>query len=457
LRPDGWRLSTTARLALLSTLLVFLSNLAVLGILYGQLRDDALARLRDQVTAQANDLEAAWRDGGQASLLRAIADLRESDDPALVIGAYDAAGRPLAVIGAPRVEREARPFGIAPLGGRLDHRARETAYEVRRLGQLRLFSGRLVDDSQQMQRTLERAVLLSAVLSIALGVLGSLVIIFYVTRRLRVIASVVDAVGAGNLQHRATVVSGGDAFDGLAIRVNTMLDRIQRLLDELRLMTDGFAHDLRSPLARLRAKVERAADEADTPAAATAMEAALVETDLLMRMLTTLLQISRAEALRGRTELPMIAPGSILEELADLYEPLAQEADVALAVRIDGGIAPMALNRELLSQAVSNLIDNALRYGGGAILLRLDRRQAEGRSWAAMSVEDDGPGIPPERHEQALRRFGKLDSARSGPGAGLGLALVEAVARLHGGRLMLDDVAPGLAARILLPVERPDS
>lgn len=447
-RPEGWwRLSTTARLALLSTLLVFLSNLVVLGVLYDQLRDDALGRLKDQVTAQANDLEAAWRDGGRAALASGIADLRESDDPALVVGAYDGTGAAFAAVGAPPRRAEAHPFGIAALDGR----QRETAYEVRRLGDIRLFTGRLVDDRQQMQRTLERAVVLSALLSILLGALGSFVIIFYVSRRLRVIASAVDIVGRGNLGHRAPVISGGDAFDGLAERVNMMLDRIERLLDELRLMTDGFAHDLRSPLARLRAKVDRAAAEADNPAAASAMDAALAETDLLMRMLTTLLQIARAEALRGPTDMPPIAPASILIELADLYEPLAQDADVALTVAIDAEVPPMAINRELLSQAVSNLIDNALRYGGDAIILRLDRRMADGAAWAVMSVEDNGPGIPPEQREAALRRFGKLDSARSGPGAGLGLALVDAVARQHRGRFRLESAEPGLAARILLP------
>jgi signal transduction histidine kinase len=198
-------------------------------------------------------------------------------------------------------------------------------------------------------------------------------------------------------------------------------------------------------------KVERATAEADTPAAAAAMDAALTETDLLMRMLTTLLQIARAEALRGQADLPRIAPASILAELADLYEPLAQDADIALDLAVDQQVPPLPLNRELLSQAISNLIDNALRYGGGAILLRLDRRESSGVAYVRLSVEDNGPGIPADQHGQALRRFGKLDTARSGPGAGLGLALVDAVAGLHGGRLLLEDNHPGLAARILLP------
>lgn len=441
---------------MLTTALVFLCNLGVLGLLYGQLRDDALARLRDQVAAQANDLEAAWRDDGRAGLTRAIADMRASGDAALVVAAYDGARAPFAQVGTVPVRVEPARFAIAALGGRMDDQARDTGYEVRRVDRdMLILSGRLIDDRQQMQHALERALLWSALLSILLGGAGALVIVVYVSRRLRVIAAAVDRVSAGDIRQRAAIVSGGtDAFDGLAQRVNMMLDRIERLLDELRLMTDGFAHDLRSPLARLRAKVERAAEEADAPAAVAAMDAALLETDLLMRMLTTLLQIGRAEALADQGDLERIVPSSILEELADLYEPLAQDAGVALSVTADADVPPMPLNRKMLSQALSNLIDNALRYGGTKIVLRLGVHETSDGRRIALAVEDNGPGIAPDQRSQALRRFGKLDSARSGPGAGLGLALVQAVARLHGGHLALEDNSPGLAALIFLPMRQ---
>lgn len=457
MRPEAGvariRLSTTARLALLTALLIFLSNLVVLGLLYDQLRDDALTDLRVQVSAQTQDLEAAWKAGGEAALVLAIRDLASGDDPALVVAASNASGRTLARAGpAPSVPAPSVPaprgFSIARIGSE----ARETGFEVRRLGSLRLLSGRIVDERQQTQRALERGLAMAAVLAALIGAIGSFVIVTYVSRRLRGLAGVVDKVAAGNLGERAAILSGGDAFDALAERVNMMLDRIERLLGELRLITDGFAHDLRSPLARLRTKVERALVEADSPAAGAAMEAALAEADLLMRMLATLLQISRAESPRSTVDFPLIPPATILAELADLYEPVAQDKGVTLLLALDESVPAQQLDREMLSQALSNLIDNALRYGGDRITLRLDRRPVDGAPGIALSIEDNGPGIPPERHDEARRRFGRLDAARSQPGAGLGLALVEATARLHRGYLLLDDAEPGLAARLVMPV-----
>jgi signal transduction histidine kinase len=452
MRPEAGiariRLSTTARLALLTALLIFLSNLVVLGLLYDQLRDDALTDLRVQVGAQTQDLEAAWKAGGEDALVLAIKDLASGDDPALVVAASDASGRTLARAGPAPFVPAPRGFSIARIGSE----ARETGFEVRRLGSLRLLSGRIVDERQQTQRALERGLAMAAVLAALIGAIGSFVIVTYVSRRLRGLTAVVDKVAAGNLGERAAILSGGDAFDALAERVNMMLDRIERLLGELRLMTDGFAHDLRSPLARLRTKVERALEEADSPAAGAAMEAALAEADLLMRMLATLLQISRAESPRSTADFPLIAPATILAELADLYEPVAQDKGVTMLLALDESVPAQRLDREMLSQALSNLIDNALRYGGDRITLRLDRRPVDGAPGIALSIEDNGPGIPAERHDEARRRFGRLDAARSQPGAGLGLALVEATARLHRGYLLLDDVEPGLAARLVMPI-----
>ena len=452
MRPEAGvariRLSTTARLALLTALLIFLSNLVVLGLLYDQLRDDALTDLRVQVGAQTQDLEAAWKAGGKDALVLAIKDLASGDDPALVVAASDTSGRTLARAGPAPFVPAPRGFSIARIGSE----ARETGFEVRRLGSLRLLSGRIVDERQQTQRALERGLAMAAVLAALIGAIGSFVIVTYVSRRLRGLTAVADKVAAGNLGERAAILSGGDAFDALAERVNMMLDRIERLLGELRLMTDGFAHDLRSPLARLRTKVERALVEADSPAAGAAMEAALAEADLLMRMLATLLQISRAESPRSNADFPPIAPATILAELADLYEPVAQDKGVTMLLALDESVPAQRLDREMLSQALSNLIDNALRYGGDRITLRLDRRPVDGALGIALSIEDNGPGIPAERHDEARRRFGRLDAARSQPGAGLGLALVEATARLHRGYLLLDDAEPGLAARLFMPI-----
>jgi signal transduction histidine kinase len=244
------------------------------------------------------------------------------------------------------------------------------------------------------------------------------------------------------------VADGRDAFDRLAQRLNAMLDRIELLVGELRAVTDSLAHDLRSPLARLRARAEAASLAEDPAQRDAALAGLLPETDSMMRTLTTLLEISRSAAM-GRDRFVTIAPATLIAELAELYAPAIEEANMAFAVDIGEGVPPMPLHRELMSQALANLIDNALRHAaaGGALALRLARSPDGVR----FTVADRGPGIEPADREEAVRRFGRLDRARSSPGAGLGLSLVEAVARLHGGRLALDDNHPGLAASIVLP------
>jgi len=241
---------------------------------------------------------------------------------------------------------------------------------------------------------------------------------------------------------------GGDAFDRLAARLNLMLGKLERLMAELRVVTDSLAHDLRSPLARLRTKTEQAVLMADPAARDVALSNLLIETDLVMAMLTTAIEISRSEAV-SRDRFTAVAPAELIEEIAELYEPVAEDAGLAFVTAIETRPPAMKVHRELLSQAIANLIDNAMKHGaaGGAVTLRL----LDAVDGLAIQVEDRGPGIAEADRAVAMKRFGRLDSARTTPGAGLGMALIEAVARLHGGRYELADNAPGLIARIVLP------
>jgi signal transduction histidine kinase len=234
-----------------------------------------------------------------------------------------------------------------------------------------------------------------------------------------------------------------------------MLDRIEGLMRELQLLTDSLAHDLRSPLSRLRVKVERAISLGEGDGREAALNGLLQETDTIMRMLSLLLEIGRMEAMAGASRMDWIEPARVVTDLAEMYEPVLEEAGIAFACDIEGPVLPLHGHRELLAQALSNLIDNAMRHGGSgkALSVRLCACPDE----LIFSVEDRGPGIAPDQEAEARRRFGRLDAARSRPGAGLGLALVESVARLHRGRLELIDNRPGLVARIVLPTERPAS
>jgi signal transduction histidine kinase len=225
-----------------------------------------------------------------------------------------------------------------------------------------------------------------------------------------------------------------------------MFGRIEALVSELRVVTDSLAHDLRSPLTRLSATVERAMRETDDEAAIAALERVGYEAETLLAMLSTALQISRAEAGIGRDRFVDTDIGQMIEDLAEVYGPLAEERGFALTTH---GGARAVVHRELVGQALANLVDNAMKYGrpGGAILLSVERSADA----VTLTVDDDGPGIPEDQRAEALRRFGRLDPARSAGGAGLGLALAAAVARLHGGTIELGDNAPGLSVRLELP------
>jgi len=447
------KLSITARLALLAIGLALVSSLALAGFVWQQTHDDAIGELRRDTIEQSDTFVAVFRSGGLKALDATIAG-SSADDDSLVAEVVDATGHRLLGAGPEHLVARpvAEPFRIGVLGADGDWAKQESGFTIRPLGNHWLVSGRMLDDWERAQRTIERALLLAVLLAVVLGVAGGLVLTRYVSRRLDRIAGAVDAVAAGDLGRRVAVARGegaGDAFDRLALRINGMLDRIDGLMGELRVVTDSIAHDLRSPIARLRGRAETAVTAEDPATRETALSGLIPETDLVMRMLGVLLEISRTEAATRDAFIPL-DPALLIEEIADLYAPVAEEAGLAFEVTAEAPPAPVPLHRELLSQAIANLIDNAMRHAaaGGNIALLLSVKAGALR----IAVADRGAGIAADDRAEALRRFGRLDSARSLPGAGLGLALAEAVARLHGGRLELGDNAPGLIATLVLPL-----
>jgi signal transduction histidine kinase len=288
-------------------------------------------------------------------------------------------------------------------------------------------------------------------LSIAMGIVGGFAVARYVGGRVSRIAAVVDDVRAGDLSRRAEVTGSGDAFDTLSLRINEMLRRIGGLMDELRVLTDSLAHDLRSPIGRLRSRIEQALIEKDEDRREQLLGGVLGEADSVMRMLTTVLEIGRSEAMTGVSQFEEIDPIALIEELAEMYEPLAEDAGVKLATSHPDTLVRFKGHRQLLAQALSNLLDNALNYGGGGGTVVLSAI-AVGKD-LRLTVADKGAGISADDIPEARKRFGRLDASRSLPGAGLGLTLVEAVTHLHKGRLELEDNQPGLRAALIVPLD----
>ena len=445
------RLSITTRIALLGIALALVANLAPVGFVWRQTRGVAIDTLRRETVEQSDAMRAVFAAGGLPAVTNAIGQTRAPGDQSLLLAVIDGQGRRIAGyapahLNVPIVPTE---FSVDDIDGVPS--TSDVGYALHPIGRYWLLAGRSLDLVETEQQAIARALALAVVLALGLGIVAGLVVARYVGGRLDRIAAVVEAAGNGDLSRRvatdAAAIGGGDAFDRLAARLNAMLCKLEGVMAELRVVTDSLAHDLRSPLARLRTKTEQAVLIADPAQREAALGGLMAETDLVMRMLTMVIEISRSES-TSRDRFTRVAPADLVSEIAEFYEPVADEAGLVFTVAIDDRPSPIPLHRELLSQAIANLIDNALKHGalGGEVTLRLVR--AEGG--VAIQVEDRGAGIAAADRAQAMKRFGRLDSARSTPGAGLGMALVDAVARLHGGRFELADNGPGLIARIVL-------
>ena len=307
----------------------------------------------------------------------------------------------------------------------------------------------------QLLDALEDSLPIAALLALLLGLVCGGIVAKYVEHRIRDIVAVADRITPQDMSQRVPLSGTGDAFDRLAEQVNAMLDRIGALMGELRLLTDSLAHDLRSPVSRLRSAAHAAAETSDPAEREELLASTIRQADALMQILTTVLEISRSEAQTGRDQFAWFDASELAAELTEMYEPLAEERGADL--RFDPPGQPIALfgHRQLLAQAISNLIENALRYGhsGGEIAVRVGQA---GRT-AMIEVADRGPGIPEALRGEARRRFGRLDSSRSDEGAGLGLALAESIAHLHQGQLVLADNAPGLLIGLQLPLRHEEA
>jgi signal transduction histidine kinase len=289
-----------------------------------------------------------------------------------------------------------------------------------------------------------------------LGLAGGFFVSRRVLSRIDAMTGTAQTIMAGDLSGRLPVAGSGDELDRLANNVNAMLDRIVALMRGLTEVSDNIAHDLKTPLTRLRNRCEQALrnskGEKDYRAA---LESTIEESDGLIRTFDALLMIARAEAGHARDDMTEFDAAEIARDVSELYEPLAEEK--GLALKVDAAApAPVRGNRELVSQALANLVDNAIKYAGSNGKLNgeptdiLVRAGNDGER-IKLTVEDHGPGIPEADRDRVVERFVRLDQSRSEPGLGLGLSLASAVARLHGGELKLEDNHPGLKSTIDLP------
>jgi signal transduction histidine kinase len=335
-----------------------------------------------------------------------------------------------------------------------DHRA--LVQVVQLPGGFRLLVGRDLEERERLFGIIANAGQWSLALVIVLGLAGGFFVSRRVLNRIEAMTETAQTIMAGDLAGRLPVAGTGDELDRLAEHLNAMLERIEALMGGLKEVSDNIAHDLKTPLTRLRNRCEQALrSAAGVDDYRAALESTIAESDDLIRTFDALLMIARAESGHARDNMTEFDAAEIARDVGELYEPLADEKGIALTVDAPAA-APVRGNRELVSQALANLIDNAIKYAGpngqvnGAPAEIVVKAGNDGER-IALSVADRGPGIAEADRGRVVERFVRLEQSRSEPGSGLGLSLAAAVARLHGGELKLEDNHPGLRSTIALP------
>jgi signal transduction histidine kinase len=438
------------RTVLIHVAIFAISAVALVGFVYWNTAAVLREEIDETINAEATGLVEQYQRRGLPGLTDVIISRSSRGGQGLYLLANDA-GRPIAG------NLDTWPQGV-PARGFV-----EFAYQ-RRIGadtQLRDARGRVlvlsqgflllvardIHESTELERLFSTALPWSVALILVLGLIGGYLTSRNFLARVDVINRTTRQIVAGDLTRRVPVTAAGDEFDDLAGHLNRMLDRIERLMHGMREVSDNVAHDLRTPLTRLRNRLEKALTY--TPQDSELHEditAAVGETDRLIATFNSLLLIAEAEAGGVREMLGPLDLKEVAESVGELYEPVAEEKNIGLLLKAPSSVWIKG-NRNLVSQALANLVDNAIKYTpeGGTVEMRLEN-QALG---PALSVADNGLGIPEADRSRVTERFVRLESSRNSPGTGLGLSLVSAVARLHNARLSLEDNHPGLRVTLL--------
>ncbi|MBK5969934.1 MULTISPECIES: sensor histidine kinase [Thiorhodovibrio] len=485
--------SSTFRLALLYVVLLATSMIFLLGFVYWSTAGYMARQTDATINAEIRGLAEQYRRRGPGGLKAVIAE-RLQRDPG-------GAGLYLLVNGAgqPLVGNLNRwpPDPIAPTGW-MDFRVRDPvaapetdrdrseaarAKVFRLRGGMRLLVGRDVRELNAVRALMLDALWSGLAITVALALLGGWLISASVVRRLEAVNQVSREIMEGDLSRRVPADGSGDDFDQLAANLNRMLTRIEQLMASVRQVSDNIAHDLRTPLTRLRAKLELLVQGELPDDARADAEEAVADAEELLGTFNALLRIARIESGSRRAAFARFDLADSVRDLAELYEPLAADREQRLELTVPAELWVVG-DRDLLFQACANLVENAIKYtpAGGLIELKANGAATglatekttatpagslsgpgidgvtSGATAAAgpdrevrVTVADSGPGIPPQWREKVCERFFRLDHSRSSPGSGLGLSLVRAVVDLHDARLELDDNGPGLRVSIVIP------
>ena len=454
--------TTTFKLALLHSVLFTVFVLGLLVYLYASTVVYVRAEASDSLDAELSELSLAYSQGGLVRLNRSVRERQFAPGSRQFLYLLqDAQGQKISgglsqlPPDIPLDGRQKYLFDVEIIqpDGRIIARPAEGRAVVLPDGGIILVAYD-VGEFQRIVPHITRVVWTAAPIGLLMSLIGGIVISRSAARRADALAKTAEGVMAGDLSRRVPVVGSGDEFDRLGEQLNAMLGRIEMLMESSRHVGDSIAHDLRSPLTRLRNRLETTlAEPMSQEMAEDTLDQTLGEVDNVLATFNAILRLSRLEAGQGgpmlRTDISALA-----EQLAELFEPACEEAGLEFTASIGRGLFVLG-EKDLIAQAVSNLLDNAVKYTPNGGKISFDAARARDGK-VVLEVTDTGPGIPTEERERVVKRFVRLEASRSEPGSGLGLALVEAVGRVHNGQLELDDGgkpgAPrGLRARLVLP------
>ena len=445
------------RIAVGYGLLFGLSGLALLAFIYVSTEGFTTRQMEAVIEAEVQGLAERYRVAGTRGL-RALVRERIARNPASssIYLLADSRFRVLAgnLSSWPEVARGADPWVEFDLyttdetERREAHRARARHFQLRR--GYHLLVGRNMRDFEEMRSAIFRTVAWGIVIAATLALVIAWRLRRSVVARIESINRTSRRIMEGELSERIESQGSGDEFDELVTNLNAMLERIETLMDDVRRVSDNVAHDLRTPLGRLRTRLERLRDAGDGGASTELAEAALGEADQMLATFNALLRIARIETRQRRHAFSRVDLATIGDDVAELYAPVAESRDITF--RHSGIAAPVDGDADLLFQSLANLLDNAMKYTpeGGSVTLHVTSDD----DTVTVVVADTGPGVPPGEREAVLRRFYRLEPARSTPGSGLGLSLVAAVVQLHEATMALEDNDPGLVVRLRFKLGR---
>ncbi len=456
--------TTTFRLTLVYLVVFALFAAFLLGYFALNTRRLINEQIIETVNAEINGLSEQYRLGGIRRVVLVVdARARRPGSSLYLVSTFNGlalAGNVTALspgtLDSPGWNEAAyRRLDEAEAPDRPEHRALVRVFQLP--GGFRLLVGRDLDERERLYRIVLAAGRWSVAIVIVLGLAGGLLVTRRVLRRVDAMTETTRTIMHGDLSERLPVAGTGDEIDRLAENLNAMLERIEALMNGLKEVSDNIAHDLKTPLTRLRNRAEQALRSSSNEGEyRNALESTIEESDSLIRTFNALLMIARAESGQARDDMREFDAAEIARDVGELYEPLADEKGITLQIEADTP-TPMRGNRELISQALANLVDNAIKYTDPkaekpeSIANDISVRAFRDGERIMLAVADHGCGIPTADRARALERFVRLEQSRSQPGSGLGLSLAAAVARLHGGTLTLEDNHPGLKSVIALP------